>query len=76
MDERHELETVFTGSAAEASLVRGFLDGHGLTAYLSDEYIGTAAPYMAAGGGAGAVKVQVAAIDAARAQDLLARRPA
>ena len=41
---------------------------------LADEYLGTAAPHLAAGGGAGAVKVQVAGADAVRARELLALR--
>jgi hypothetical protein len=75
MEEQRTLETVFTGSSVEAGLAQGLLEAHGVTAYLSDEYIGVVAPHLAAGGGAGAVKVQVAAADAARARDLLARRP-
>jgi hypothetical protein len=75
MSEQRTLETVLTGSPVEASLARGLLEAHGLTTYLSDEYIGTVAPHLAAGGGAGAVKVQVASADAARARDLLAGRP-
>jgi hypothetical protein len=73
MDRQPEFETVFTGTSAEAGLARGFLEEHGLQAYLTDDHLGTTAPYLAAGGGAGAVKVQVAGADAARARDLLAR---
>ena len=75
MDERHELETVFTGTPVEAGLARGFLEENGLPAFLAGEYIGTAAPYMAAGGGAGAVQVQVGRADAVQARALLADRP-
>jgi hypothetical protein len=75
MGGQRTLVTVFTGSSVEAGLARGMLEAHGLTAYLSGEYIGTVAPYLSAGGGVGAVKVQVASADAARARDLLARRP-
>jgi hypothetical protein len=55
MSERRTLETVFSGSPVEASLARRLPEADGLTAYLSDEHIGTVAPYVAAGGGAGAV---------------------
>jgi hypothetical protein len=75
MSDQRTLETVFTGSSVEAGVVQSLLESHGLTTYLSDEYVGTVAPHLAAGGGAGAVKVQVASTDAARARDLLARRP-
>jgi hypothetical protein len=74
MSEQREFETVFAGSSIEASLVRNFLEGEGVSALLADEFIGATAPHLAAGGGAGAVKVQVARTDAARARELLTRR--
>jgi hypothetical protein len=74
MDRQHEFETVFTGTSAEVGLARGFLEEHGLEAYLTDDHLGTTAPYVAAGGGAGAVKLQVAGADAVRARELLAFR--
>ena len=66
---------VFTGSRTEASLVLSFLESNEISARLENEYTGTTAPYMAAAGGAGAVKVAVAAEDASSAKELLANRP-
>jgi hypothetical protein len=65
---------VFSGSRVEASMVLSFLESNEIAARLEDEYTGTTAPYMAAAGGAGAVKVAVAAADAALAKELLANR--
>jgi hypothetical protein len=66
--------TIFVTSAVEASLVRSFLESHGIAARLEDEHTGTIAPFVAAGGGAGAIKVSVAMEDATEARDLLAKR--
>jgi hypothetical protein len=66
--------TVFSGSRTEASMVLSFLESNDISARLEDEYTGTTDPYTAAAGGAGAVKVAVAAEDAASAKELLANR--
>jgi hypothetical protein len=66
--------TVFAASSVEAGLARSLLERNGIDAHLADEYIGTVAPHLAAGGGAGAVKVMVAERDAERARELLAQR--
>jgi hypothetical protein len=55
-------------------MVFSFLESNGISAQLEDEYTGTTAPYMAGAGGAGAVKVAVAAEDAASAKEILANR--
>jgi hypothetical protein len=75
MNSGASIVTVFSGSDVEASIVVSFLESNGISAWLEEEYIGSIAPYMAAGGGAGAVKVAVEAQDAASAKELLARRP-
>ena len=66
--------TVFSGSSIEASLVLSFLESHGIAAQIEGEHMGVTAPYAGAGGGAGAVKVNVPANDAAEAQEILANR--
>ncbi|HEV3387333.1 MAG TPA: DUF2007 domain-containing protein [Gemmata sp.] len=75
MNSGASIVTVFSGSEVESSIVVSFLESNGISAWLEEEYIGSIAPYMAAGGGAGAVKVAVEAQDAASAKELLARRP-
>ncbi len=62
---------VFSGSAIEASLVRGLLESSGFAAFLEGEHMGVTAPYLAAGGGAGAVKVIVNSDDAIEARKLI-----
>ena len=64
---------VFAGSAIEADIVRLHLQEHGIEAFLEDEHIGTIALYVAAGGGAGAVKVAVSVADEPKARDLIER---
>lgn len=65
---------VFAGSAAEAAIVRSFLESNGLSTQLGDEHVGTMAPHLASAAGAGAVKVMVARDEVARALELLAGR--
>src|SRR5262249_46017999 len=74
MSKESSSTVVFAGSSPEAAIVRSFLESRGIAARLADEYIGTTAPHLAAGGGAGAVNVVVDARDAARAQELLVER--
>lgn len=74
MDVDSTFVIVFSGSGIEASMVQLYLESSGIAAQLEDEHIGTMAPYLAAAGGAGAVKVAVAARDAASAKELLAKR--
>jgi hypothetical protein len=66
-----DTKIVFSGPTTEADMVKLYLQGHGLTAWLDDEFVGTMAPHYAAGGGALAVKVRVNAADAARANALI-----
>ena len=66
--------TIFAGSATEAAMVRALLESSGIASYLDDEHLGTMAPHIASGGGAGAVKVMVSSEEAARAKELLAKR--
>jgi hypothetical protein len=54
---------VFSGNTIEAGLMKDELENNGIPAFLQDEFIGTIAPWQAAAGGAGAVKVTVAQRD-------------
>ena len=63
-------EIVFSGPTTDADMVKLYLEGHGLTAWLDDEFVGTMAPHYAAGG-ALAVKVRVNAADVVRANALI-----
>ena len=64
-----DLHIIYCGSIVQADLLKCLLAGEGIEAFLQDEFIGSIAPYTAAAGGAGAVKVLVAHwdIDQARA---------
>lgn len=66
--------TVFSGSSIEAPLVMSFLESHGIAAQIEGEHMGITAPFLGAGGGAGAVKVNVPANDSVEAQEILANR--
>ena len=54
---------VYSGSIWEAELVKSLLESAEIEAFLKDENIGTLAPWYAAGGGAGSVKVVVSSAD-------------
>ncbi|MCC9166698.1 putative signal transducing protein [Pontibacter harenae] len=54
---------VFAGNPMEANIVRNLLENEGIYAFLKDEFIGTVAPWQAAPGGGGAVKVVVSSAD-------------
>ena len=64
---------VYSGSIVEVDLLKGLLEGEGINALLQDEFIGTIAPYAAAAGGAGAIKVLVARADLDRAEAIIER---
>ncbi len=54
------LEEVYSGTPWEAGMVSSLLENSGVHAFLKDEIMGTLNPWVAAPGGAGAVKVYVA----------------
>lgn len=62
---------VFAGSALDARLKQSLLEANGIMSILLDENVGELAPWKAAPGGVGAVKVAVRHADVARAQALL-----
>jgi hypothetical protein len=63
MSNPNDLIIVFSGNTFEASHIRIELENNGISAFLKDEFIGSIAPWHAAPGGAGAVKVAVAQRD-------------
>jgi hypothetical protein len=62
---------IFSGTMIEAGLMKSFLEGHEIRAYLKDELMGTLQPWFVSPGGAGSVKVIVADRDAQRAKELV-----
>ena len=62
---------IFSGPVAEADMIKLYLEGNGLSAWLDDESLGTCAPHIASAGGVMAVKVRVSSDDASRAIELL-----
>ncbi len=52
---------VFSGSYAEAGIVKGLLEESGIQAFVLNEFLGTMAPWYIGPGGVDAVKVVVAA---------------
>jgi len=58
-----ELIEIFSGSAIQAEIVKSILNDNEIEAFLKDEYMGTLAPWYAAPGGAGSVKVVISSLD-------------
>jgi hypothetical protein len=54
---------VFAGTAWQAGLLKSMLEDNEIEAFFGDEIIGTYAPWNAAPGGAGAVRVFVAQLE-------------
>jgi hypothetical protein len=73
MDQEEPRAVVFAGAVADADFARSVLDGHGFTAFILDEAVGTWAPYCTQPGGAGAVRIAVPESQAEAARALLAR---
>lgn len=63
---------VFAGTLWEATFVKSLLENAEIECFLRDEFQGMLAPWYAAPGGAGAVKVIVASTDAERAAGVVA----
>jgi hypothetical protein len=62
--------TIYSG-VPSTDLLKCLLEGKGIPARLEDEFVGMIAPYAAAAGGAGAVKVIVAASDVDEARRIV-----
>ena len=71
MSKKEQLVVVFAGNISQSSLVKHIFEVHGIDSFLKDEAIGTIAPWQAAAGGAGAVKVEVAESNVDRANALI-----
>lgn len=65
------LIVVFSGNTFEAAHVKNELENNGIPAFMKDEAIGTIAPWHAAPGGVGAVKVTVAQRDVEKANKII-----
>lgn len=63
-----ELIEIFSGSSIEAEIVKSILNDNEIEAFLKDEYMGTLAPWYAAPGGAGSVKVIISNLDYTQAK--------
>ena len=62
---------VFSGSIWKAELVKSILEDAEILTFLWDENTGTLAPWYAAPGGAGSVKVVVSSLDFERAKSII-----
>ncbi len=67
-----DLSVIFSGNIVEADLLKCLLEGAGIPTLLRDEFIGAIAPYTAAPGGVGAVKVMVENPDVEQARRIVA----
>jgi hypothetical protein len=59
---------VYAGNIVDADLLKFVLENEGINSRLQDEILGKVFPYIAAPGGAGAVKVIIAEDDLERAR--------
>ena len=59
MVDENELVVVYSTNPIEAGFLKGLLEDSGVTVFLKDEFMGSIAPWYAAPGGVGAVKVVV-----------------
>jgi len=69
--EREDFAIIYCGNIVQADLLKCLLEGAGIAARLEDEFIGMIAPYAAAAGGTGAVKVLVATSDLDQARKIV-----
>ncbi|HZH68141.1 MAG TPA: DUF2007-related protein [Chitinophagales bacterium] len=67
-DEKNRLVEIYASSYIDSEMVKGLLEDSGIKAFLKDGYLGTMAPWYAAAGGSGAVKVIVNSRDYAAAR--------
>jgi hypothetical protein len=67
----NKLVVVYASSSEEAGLMKGLLEGAEIPAFISDEFMGTIAPWYITPGGLGAVKVSVFERDRERAEELI-----
>jgi hypothetical protein len=71
MSDDVKLVIVYSGNIVQAEFVKSLLEGAGIRCFLKDEFIGTIAPWYAAPGGVGAVKVVVREDDLDKAEAIV-----
>lgn len=71
MSDENELITVYAGNTIETHLIEGLLKDAKIATFLKDEILGELAPFYAAAGGAGAIKVVVAKRDFEKAKTII-----
>lgn len=71
MTKKNELVIVYSTDSVEAEILKGYLEANGIYVFLKDQFLGTLAPFQAAPGGAGAVKIVVHKNDVEKARDLI-----
>lgn len=69
--QKSELVKVFSGTTWQAEMVKSLLENAEVQAFVKDEIMGTLAPWNAAPGGAGSVKVLVPNADLEIAQQIV-----
>lgn len=70
-DDKITTAVVFSGRPVDAGFVKSLLENAGIMAFLKDENMGTIAPWHAAPGGAGAVKVVINQKDQEAAESIV-----
>ena len=67
----NDIVEIFAGSAIEAEMFKSLLEDSEIQAFLKDEIMGTLAPWYAAAGGVGSVKVHILNSDYTKAKLIL-----
>ena len=62
---------IFSGNVIEVEMLKGLLNDAGIEAVLKDENIGSIAPWYAAPGGVGAVKLIISEADLENAKPIV-----
>lgn len=70
-DKEPVMVEVFAGEMFEVTYIKGLLEADGIIAYLQNEQMSTIAPWYITAGGAGALRLFVAADDEASAIELI-----
>ena len=71
MLDESEFVIVYSGNSIDAGFVRSLLESEGIEVFLTDEAMGTLAPWYVTAGGVGAVKVVVQRKDIDAAQPIV-----
>jgi hypothetical protein len=71
MSSEEDLVIVYSCNQMEAGILKGLLEEKEIPVFLKDQVMGTVAPWFAAAGGAGTIKIMVPADKAEQAKSII-----